>query len=97
MTMSKDELSLLLYLETRAVDYGGRVDTRRIKDEDFVTAKHWDKDGFIIFKRRNGRVVTRDGSSHQVTLSDEAWTLAHAERRTRCERITAKCKERESL
>ena len=39
--LSKDEKSLLLFLETRAVDYGGRVNVQHMNLEDMEIAKRW--------------------------------------------------------
>ena len=50
-TMSKEELSLLLFLETEAVDYGGRVDTKHLKNNDVDILKQWNKEDFISFGR----------------------------------------------
>jgi len=80
--MSKDERSLLLFLETRAVDFGGRVDTRHMNDIDMAIANRWNKESFVSF----GRIVIRHHNSqgtHWCKLSEEAWELAHAERRQR--------------
>lgn len=44
-TMTSDERSLLLYLETRAVDHGGKVDAQHMNKEDFDIAKKWMKKG----------------------------------------------------
>lgn len=87
-SMTKDERSLLLYLETRAVDYGGKVDTRHMNAEDMAIAKNWNTEGFVKF----GRIKFHDINilskmTHWCELSDEAWTLAHQERRARCTRI----------
>ena len=89
--MTKDERSLLLYLETRAVDYGGTVDTRRMNKEDFEIAKGWNESGFLKF----GRIKFHDinpasHATHWCELSDEAWKLAHQERKRRCLRIMSK-------
>ncbi len=87
--MSNDERSLLLFLETRAVDYGGRVNTKHMNKEDFSIAKTWDKEKFISFCRIVLRDVNKDGT-HGVKLSEEAWNLAHKERRARFERLWAR-------
>lgn len=90
--MSRDERTLLLYLETRAVDHGGAVDTHRMNGDDMTTAKEWAESGFIGF----GRIVFRDakslpdGVSHWVELSERAWQLAHLERRNRAKRMSDK-------
>lgn len=98
---TRDEKSLLLYFETQATDYGGTLESVRMNADDFALAKRWREAGFIQFgriafndiKRHSG--VARD---HWVVLSEEAWKLAHAERRARCERVMATLKvERNGL
>lgn len=87
--MTAAEKSLLLYLETRAVDYGGRVNTLHMNTEDMEIAAKWNKEGFIKF----GRIVMRHHNSdgtHWCRLSDNAWVLAHKERMNRWERLWAK-------
>lgn len=84
--MSKDEKSLLLYFEVRAVDHGGRCDGRQMNADDFKIAKKWNKEGFIKF----GRIVTRDivnNLTNWCTLSPDAFILAHQERIARAERM----------
>ena len=88
-TMSKDERSLLLFFESRAVDYCGRVDIRRMNTEDMEIAKRWNEEKFIQF----GRIVIRHHNSdgtHWCILSEEAWILAHLERKERHKRLWLK-------
>jgi len=83
--MSRDERSLLLYFETCAVDFSGRVDLRRVNEDDMKIVECWNDSGFISF----GRIAHRDHNSqgsHWVELTDDAWSLAHKERRTKYER-----------
>lgn len=83
---TKDEKSLLLYLESRAVDYGGAVDSSHMNAEDFQLARRWNDSGFIRF----GRIYSKDVTgnlTNWVILSDEAWAEAHAERRARNARM----------
>lgn len=92
-TMTPDERSLLLYLETRAVDYGGLVDIKHMNKEDFDIAKKWDKEEFIKFGRIKFRYIKFHSigvSTHWCELSEEAWKLAHSERKARCIRIMSK-------
>ena len=87
--MNKDERSLLLFLETRAVDYGGRVNLKHMNVEDIATAEKWSKKRFIDF----GRIVVRHHNSagtHWCQLSEEAWKVAHAERIARNSRLWLK-------
>ena len=88
-TMTSDERNLLLYLETRAVDYGGLVDTNHMNKEDMDIAKKWNEEGFLKFGRIRFRSITTVGT-HWCELSDEAWNLAHTERKARCLRIMSK-------
>jgi len=80
--MRRDERSLLLFFESCAVDLNGRVDAKRMNEKDFSIAKDWDFNGFICF----GRIVIDDHNSqggNWVELSEDAWSMAHQERRAR--------------
>ena len=91
--MNKDERGLLLYFETAAVDYGGKLDARRMNDIDFDNAKQWNESGFIRFGRIYSGDVQKVSSNLfdlWVVLSDDAWTEAHRERRARNVRVESK-------
>lgn len=98
---TRDEKSLLLYFETQAVDYGGTLESARMNADDFAIAKRWHEAGFVHFGRiAFNDITTHNGVArdHWCVLSEEAWTLAHAERRARCERAMAILKvERKGL
>lgn len=84
--MNKDERSLLLYIESVSVDYGGLVNRLRINDDDREILRRWDKEGFISYCRLSSENVVMPidkNDSSIVFLSDEAWELAHEERRAR--------------
>jgi hypothetical protein len=84
--MNKDERSLLLYFECQAVDYGGKIDARRMNGIDFEIAKRWNEEGFVRF----GRIYSGDiahNFDHWCVLSEAAWTEAHRERRARNVRV----------
>lgn len=86
--MTKEERSLLLYLETRAVDHGGLVTTPQMNADDFAILDRWNESGFMEFGRLTRASIEKlCGSTHWVRLSETAWKLAHEERRARCERI----------
>jgi len=83
--MTREEINLLLYFETRAVDYNGRVDTRHMKGTDFDIAEKWSESGFVSF----GRIAAADceGSiQHWCRLSSDAYECAASARRERAER-----------
>lgn len=88
--MTKDERSLLLYLETRAVDHGGLVTTPQMNADDFAIVERWKASGFLEFERLTWASIQKlRGSTHWVRLSEAAWNLAHEERRARHERLYA--------
>jgi len=95
--MTKEERSLLLFLETQAVD-AGRVKTAHMNREDFEIAEKWHQSGFIQFGRICSedlkKIAKRIGHLTQspcwCQLSEEAWKLAHEERKARAARIWTK-------
>lgn len=89
--MTKDELSLLIFLETCHVDLGGPVDVRRMNADDLSIAKRWTEENFIDFGRLySGDLEAYRPKSHYVILSDKALDLAHAERKARGARMLEK-------
>ena len=83
--LTKDERSLLLFLEARAIDYDGRVSQERMNADDFKIAQEWDEEGFISF----GRICVPDISVHGAYwthLSPLAWAVTFILRRERAER-----------
>lgn len=85
--MNKDARSLLLYFETCAVDHGGLVDELHMNDADRLIAKQWNDTGFVKYSRIAARFIGMSKRTHAVFLSEEAWTLAHEERRNRQKRM----------
>lgn len=84
--MSKVQRSLLLFLETCAVDHTGRVNSVHMNEDDFAIAEQWNKEGFIEF----GRIYSKDCNHqgcHWCKLSEQAFQLAHQERRERAHRM----------
>ena len=86
--MTNQEISLLLYLETRAVDFAGRVASEKMNDDDRAIAKRWAEKGYIQFGRIIMEDVNREGALW-VKLSPQAMLDAHAERAARAERMWA--------
>ena len=88
--MTKDERSLLLYFETAAVDQRGLVDQRRLNDADRKIAERWAKSGFVEYGRVAFSYIVKNANgifTSWVKLSEEAWRLAHEERRARAGRM----------
>jgi hypothetical protein len=84
--LTKDERSLLLYLETRLVDHYGRVNGLNIKIADMAIIEKRKDAEFVNFGRICSDDISTDGSLW-VTFSDGAWRSAHAERRARADRM----------
>ena len=97
--MSPKERSLLLFLETQAVDHSGAVGMAHTNAEERAIMERWTKAGFI----ESGRIRAKDieklnrnnpSNIHAcrtmwVRLSPEAWTLVAQERRERAYRTWA--------
>jgi hypothetical protein len=76
---------MLLYMESRLVDNGGKLDGRHINQEDIAIAKRWREQGFIEF----GRVLfhnIKGNNTHYVRFTPAAWKAAHRERMARSAR-----------
>jgi hypothetical protein len=86
------ESSLLLYLETCAVDHAGAVVAMRMNAEELALARRWAAEGFIEFGRIRSDSI-KPGGPHNpaptmwVHLSDEAMEEAHAFRAARARRL----------
>lgn len=73
-TETREEASLLLYLETCAVDCGGRVNLAHMNADDIAIAKRWASEKHIEF----GRIAFKDigdasQGTHYVCLGKQAW------------------------
>lgn len=88
-TLTKDECSLLLFMESRAAHQGGRVKIAHMDAADMKIASRWNREGFVKFGRIRNAGLSEFGN-HWCFLSDEAWILAHAERKARAARTWAK-------
>jgi hypothetical protein len=88
-SMNKDERSLILYLETCLVDKSGCIDARCVNKDDWNIMEEWRRNSFIKFGRI-AEICISGFNTHWVTLSDEAWEIAHLERRRRSERVISR-------
>lgn len=86
-TMTRVERSLLLFLETCAVDRGGRIASEKMNAEEVAIAKQWNEEGFIHYGRISSGHLNRLAGNHWCFLSDEAWQLAAEERKARALRM----------
>lgn len=78
-TLNRQEARLLVYLESRAVDYGGIVDTSRMDEDEKVLAAKWNSEGFIWYGEKKVHGGKR-GFNHWVVLTEEAWAVSAADR-----------------
>lgn len=84
--LGRGESSLLLYLESCAVDLGGRLDPRRLNDDDRTILEEWKKESFV----EHGRIRSEDCNDQGcewVRLSPEAHIIAAKERLQRAGRM----------
>jgi len=66
--MSKDERSLLLYLETCIVDYGGQIESRRMNEIDFKNMTKFKVIGLIDYGRLTAEfIISTEGTTHRPT------------------------------
>ena len=82
MKLTRDEMSLLLYIETCAVDYAGKIDVKCLNNKDFAILEKWNEEEFITFGRVAIEDITYNGA-YWCLLSDKAWEVVHAERKNR--------------
>lgn len=90
--LSWTEQSVLLYLETCAVDQAGMVEAVRMNSEEFDIIDRWKQTGFVKFSRLPADYVMkqkgrRDQKTHIVALSQDAWETVQAYRRGRADRM----------
>ena len=88
-TTNKDHCSLLLYLESCAVDHFGRIDLRKMNNVDQDIVREWGSEGFVAFGRIQWADVTPDGGCW-CTLSEAAFTAAGILRKERAQRMWSK-------
>jgi len=80
--MTREEKSLLLFFETRAVDYSGRVSVAHMNNDDREIAEKWNTEGFVLYGRIASDFVN-DRGANWCELSAEAWSIVHKLRQER--------------
>ncbi|MDW5419120.1 hypothetical protein R6242_21335 [Iodobacter sp. CM08] len=82
--LTKTDKSILLYMETRIVDFGGFLDGNKMNQADLESAHFFKTSGVIEFGRIPAKLLeAAKPSTYWVTFTNEAWELAHALRRER--------------
>ena len=93
---TEEEKSLLMYLETCAVDHDGRVDLRHMNGEDIGVVARWAETGAIVWwKRLRAREIKRlqkcgSHATYHVNLGGDAMAAAHRLRSERAQRGLAR-------
>lgn len=93
--LTKAEQSVLLYLETCAVDAGGLAESVRMNNDDFDAIAVLTADGFLNFGRIYSKLLNTHGFSrsnptHWVELTELGWAAAAACRRSPVARLAAR-------
>ena len=90
---TRDEISVLLYFETCAVDSRGLFEAKHVSSADLLLANKLQGEGFIAYGRIPAKVILKWGKSHPVLrethwvrLGDDVWKIVHRERRAKAER-----------
>jgi hypothetical protein len=86
--LTRDEKSLLTFLECAQTDMGGRFHGQHTNEDDQDTMERWAEWGYLKFGRIAAEFCNPQGS-HWVRLSPEAVDHAQRERRERQERMWA--------
>jgi hypothetical protein len=71
-------LSTLVYVETRVVDHGGRLDHRYLNADDYNNLDLLEEEGLLVNKGT--------GTNRAYQLTDAGWEAAGKERRRRAEK-----------
>lgn len=86
---TRDELSLLLYLESCAVDFACAIDSRKMNAEDEAILTEWCEIGFAASGRVSSEFLTAR-LQRWAKLSDEGMALAQTARLERAKNGWAK-------
>lgn len=82
--------STLRYLESCLVERKGKVEERRLNQEDFSNIELMKGFDLIEFEEIPEEKNYRSKYTHKVRFSDEAWNLAHKFRKEKSERMIEK-------
>ena len=89
--LTKEEKSLLLYLEARSVDSRGSIHQKNLNADDFQTLHKWQEAEYVQFGRiASASQKLTEGAGYWCELSQEAWEDAHRERKARAARMKEK-------
>ena len=77
-TYTRDHWSCLLYVETRVVDAGGKLERERMNEADVTALEDFEACGLLDWGGTGMHPV--------ITFTDRGWAVAHAIRRARAEK-----------
>lgn len=90
--LTKEEKSLLLYVEDCCVNKSGYLENEKMSGSEIKTLEKWNEDGFIYFRRLKSHEMIYK-KTHVTKLSNKAWDLAYLCRRDRSEKSNMFSKE----
>ncbi len=86
--LSKDERSILVYMECCIVDAGGMLESIRMNADDHENAKKFKDAGLIDFGRVPACLLSEGrGKNYWVTFTPEAWSLVSELRQIRARQL----------
>jgi hypothetical protein len=86
--LTRDQKSLILYVETRCVDHDGLLRGEQMNQEDRENLKVFQESGHLTYGRVPAMMLSKlSGQTHWATLTDAGFALAHALRKERASRI----------
>jgi len=90
-TITRDQRSILLYVETCAVDHGGLLEGIRMNADDHTAMAQLQHAGILKHGRVPGRLLGtfQRNVTHWCDLTDAGWELAHQLRRACARKVSA--------
>jgi hypothetical protein len=90
-TVTRDQRSALLYVESCAVEYGGLLEGIRMNEADHKALTELSDAGFLTYGRIPGKMLGtfQRGVTHWCDLTETGWALAQQLRRARAAKPNA--------
>lgn len=86
--LTRDQKSIILYVEARCVDHDGLLRGEQMNSDDHANLKAFQESGHLTYGRVPAMMLPQlRGQTHWATLNDAGWELAHSLRKERGGRI----------
>lgn len=89
LALTRAHKSVLLYIESCLVDYGGLLDSDRMNKADHDSIAELEAAGFVVVKRVPAKLLGKfigRKVTHYAELTETGWALAHEQRKERAQR-----------